>query len=400
MLGLFGKKKEKPQSEAQMMADMLSAMEGDQQKKGKRRARRGKRLLPSWVDRRILIGLAVIVIAIIADGVRRENQEFCATVTSLYGSVEIHADTRSPGKVAKVGAKLSDRNVIRTGAQANAVLEFPDGSVVTVGPYSQMVVKLLEYNRGGAWRSRAFFLYFGQMWARVSPNFGEKSEMKVYTPSSVAAVRGTTFSVSQAPKGGKSDVLCSEGTVEAQGFRGAPQNVTANNLVTVAAGDATRSPRGMAADQAKSFSQSPLVKDVPPQHWLKTFELAVTQALEAPLNILGIGKCSWGVGAANFARRAAAQEQLRRIHANIEGSATYPAYVNPATIHELGIPERQSQLILSKFHGDALELYRQLEGGKGFIIFTRAKDPKRTLYKLTPYGVEKGTEDELRQYRS
>jgi len=377
----------------------LAELKDDQDRKSKRRKRRGKQLLPSWVNRRILIGLGIILIAIIADGVRRENEEFYANIAKVYGQVQVYADTTSVAKAAQVGDKLQDRNVIRTGAQSGAVLEFPDGSVVTVGANSQMVVKLLEYNRGGGWRARSFFLQFGQVWAKVSPHFGEESEMKIYTPSSVAAVRGTTFSVYQEPKGVKSDIMCSEGTVVAQGLIRAPQAVGPNSSAKARAGDATRTPRRMPADQAASFTQADLRKAIPEPHWLKTLELTITQTLDAPLTILGIGKASPYVGCANYARRTAAQEQLRRIYINIEGQK-YPKYINPGTIEQLGIPADKVRKILSSFHGDAIELYRQLEGGRGFIVFARARDTQRTLYKVTPYGVENGTEAELRQYQS
>ncbi len=397
MLNLFGKKKKKSRGSA--VADALAELKDDQDKRGKRRKRRGKQLLPSWVDRRILIGLGIIVIAIIADGVRRENQEFYATITHVYGQVQIHADAQSGGKAARVDDKLQDRNVIRTGAQSQAVLDFPDGSVVSVGPDSQMVVKLLEYNRGGAWRARSLFLQCGQVWAKVSPHFGKESEMKIYTPSSVAAVRGTMFSVYQDPKGRKSDIMCSDGTVQAQGLTGAPQALTPNSSATVSAGRATGRTRRMSSEQTGYFRRPELWKDTPEPHWLKTAELTITQTLDAPLTILGIGKASPYVGCANFARRAAAQEQLRRIFLNIEGQK-YPEYINPGTIEELDIPPDKVRIILSSFHGDAIELYRQLEGGRGFIVFARARDTKRTLYKLTPYGVENATEAELRQYQA
>ena len=141
-----------------------------------------------------------------------------------------------------------------------------------------------------------------------------------------------------------------------------------------------------------------LTKPLPPELWLETFELPVTQLLDAPLRILGIGKSSWGVGSADFARRAKALEGLRLIHVNIEGATTYPEYVNPATLEQLGIPQQSADRILTAFHGDALELYRQLSDPRGFIIFARGRDKKRTLYKLTAYGPQAAAEDELQKY--
>jgi len=395
----WGQKKKVPKSQEAQMAEALSAMKKDQSKKSKRRARRYAKWLPSWVDSRILIAILILAIAIIGDGVRRENQEFYAATTYVNGMVQVYARGTSGAQALAEGDKLEDQSVVETGANGSVVFAFPDGSVVSVGPSSSMTIKLLEYNRGGQWRTRAFYLRFGQLWARVGPYFGQESEMKVYTPSSIAAVRGTTFSVYQEPKG-QSDVMCVQGTVEAQGFTGAPQLVGPNGTSTTRQGDQAGSSGTLDARAAASFRQAPLSAEIAPPSWIKTTELAITQILDAPLQILGIGKASWGVGAYNYTRRAAVQEQLRRIHVLIEGSATYPDYVNPATLEELNLPANETQKMLSVFNGEGIELYRQLQGGRDFIMFARAKDPSRSLYKLTSYGVGKGTEEELRQYRA
>lgn len=394
----WGQKKKVPKSQEAQMAEALSAMKKDQARKGKRRARRYAAWLPSWVDSRILVAILILAIAIIGDGVRRENQEFYATATYVNGAVQVYTRATAGAQALALGDRLEDSSVVETGANGSVVFNFPDGSVVSVGPSSRMTIKLLEYNRGGQWRARAFYLSFGQLWARVGPYFGQESEMKVYTPSSIAAVRGTTFSVYQEPKG-DSDVMCVQGTVEAQGFAGTPQLVGPNGTSTTREGAQAGSPGALDARAAASFRQAPLSAEIPPPSWIKTTELAITQILDAPLQVLGIGKASWGVGAYNYTRRAAVQEQLRRIHVLIEGSATYPEYINPATLEELNLPAEETRRMLSVFNGEAVELYRQLQGGRDFIIFARAKDPSRSLYKLTAYGVGKATEDELRQYR-
>ncbi len=395
----WGKKKKVPQSQQAQMAQALSAMKKDQEKKGKRRARRYAAWWPAWLDSRVLAAIAIIVVAVVADGVRRENQEFYATATYVNGYVQVHPGGASGPRALSVGDTLEDRNVVETGANGSVVFSFPDGSAVTLGPSSQLTIKLLEYNRGGAWRARAFYLKFGQVWARVGPYFGEKSEMRVYTPSSVAAVRGTTFSVYQKADG-PSDVICAQGMVEAQGFSGAPQVVGPNSATSMRAGERAAAPAAPAPQAMASFRQGPLQAQIEPPTWIKTNVMKVTRILDAPLQILGIGKASWGVGAYNHTRRAAVQEQLRRIHTMVEGTARYPDYINPSTLEELGLPDEERRRLVSVFNGEAIELYRQLDGGRDFIMIARAKDPARTIYKLTSYGVGKSDEDELRRYRN
>jgi len=395
---IFGKKK-KPKTEEEILADAFAAVKEDQERKARVRRKKYRRWWPGWLDRRFAVGFAIILVAIITDGVRRENEEFYAAVTKVYGQVYVQERAGARSQPLAVGDRLGDRNVVQTDSGSSAVLEFPDGSVITVAPNSHLTVKMIEYSRGGAWRGRSFFLSVGQIWARVSPRFGERSEMRVYTPSSVAAVRGTTFSVYQPARGQATTIQCARGMVAAIGFLGSPSAVYANTVTTIPQGQAPQRARSLSSSQQQSFfNQMDLTKPIPPEYWLETFELTITQLLDAPLTILGIGKCSWGVGSADFARRAATMEGLRLLHQHLEGYASYPAYVNPATLAEVGLFGEDARRILSVFHGDALELYRPLAGGRGFIIFVRSRDKGRTPYKLTSSGPRRAEEGEINRY--
>ncbi len=212
-------------------------------------------------------------------------------------------------------------------------------------------------------------------------------------------MRGTTFSVYQAPRGYQSTVHCTSGSVEATGFRGRPRYVQANSTSSMLLGQPPWQPEKLAADQQRYFGQRELTEEIPPEHWLKNVELTVTQVLDMPLTLLGIGKTSWGVGCADFARRTVTKKGLQLLHVQLEGSATYPEFVNPATIEQLGISPQYVRRILSVFHGDALELYRPLSDSRGFIVFARSKDKRRSLFKLTAYGAGPAEEDELKNYR-
>ena len=394
---IFGKKK-KPKTEEEILADAFAAVKEDQERKARVRRKKYRRWWPGWLDRHVVIGVAIVLFAIIADGVRRENEEFYATVTKVYGQVYVQAREGARAQPLAVGDRLADRNVVRTDSGSNAVMEFPDGSVITIAPDSRLVVKMIEYSRGGAWRGRSFFLSVGQIWARVSPRFGGESEMRVYTPSSVAAVRGTTFSVYQPARGQATTIQCAQGMVAAIGLRGRPSAVYANTGTSIGLGQAARAVHGLSSSEWGSFRQMDLTKPIPPEHWLATFELTLTQLLDAPLTILGIGKCSWGVGSADFARRSATLTGLRYLHQHLEGYTTYPEYVNPATLAEVGLSGEHARRILSVLHGDALELYRPLADERGFIVFVRSRDKGRTPYKLTSYGPQRAQEGEINRY--
>lgn len=383
------KKPTKSRSEEEIFQDAIGDLGAELEQKDRRRKKRkrGSRL-PTWLDRRVLIGLAVIIVIIIAEGVRRENQEFRATLASYSGQVTVRQHERAPARYPEPNHVLQDGAVVSTGPASYAVIEFPDAGVMTLDQGTQIIVRLMEYSRGGRWRSRSFYLTVGRMWARVGPNFGEQSEMKVYTPSAVAAVRGTQYAVSYDPTARSTGIMCNDGYVAAEGFTGAGTWVGQGGQTVVPYGAPPRTPEWMPAEARHTFAQTDLHKPIPPELWLKTFTLTVTQTLDAPLSILGIGKCSWGVGSADFARRTAAMEQLRRIMTFLEGYPRYPEFVNPATLEGLDIPYDEARRMLKAFHGDALLSYQPADGNRTYRIIAEARDKRRTRYVLIPTGIQ------------
>lgn len=395
---LWGQKK-KPKTDAEMLLEALS-----QEKKhlsDVKRARERKTRGRWWeiVDRRILIGLGLLLAVVIADGVRRENMEFAATLTNFQGSVSVAPDYETAPVYATLKAQLVDGNVLRTGEKSSATLSFPDGSLVLVGPSSELTVRLLEYNRGGAWRGRSFYLKVGRLWAKVAPGFGKGSEMKVFTPTSVAAVRGTVFAMEQDRAGTSCLLACAEGTVRCAGLVGKPVSVDAGSKTEIRHGEAPKLPLAYTRDeqQALGFGMGALWSPPPEASRLQKFEYALNQMLNAPMTVLGIGKCGWAFGAIDSARRSAAQEALRRLNLHLSGTADFPPLLDVATLKELGLHPKERDKILAQFDGNALLRYYSLNNGRDFVIYARARDVARTTYKLTQVGIERVSREEAEQ---
>lgn len=391
-MGLFGKKS-KAKSDADILLDALGGVKKREERKRRVMFRKMSGGWKRFLDSRILIGLGVILVLFIGDGVRRENREFEATLAAMTGQVWVQETDTAPMAPAVTGEKLTDGNVVVTGTGAEATLSFADGSVLIVGPGSSMTVKLLEYNRGAAWRSRAFYVKVGTVWAKVSQNFGKGSTMKVYTPSSVAAVRGTTFYVYQARSGAESEIACAEGEVRVRGFTGVPVYLSQGAVANVTRGRPPNRPAWMSTRETESFMNSVLWRPPPNASKLQVFEYAINQFLNAPLNILGIGKCGWALGAVDSTRRSAAMEAMRRLQIHLEGNAEYPAYVNPATLEELGLDWLARKQILDQLYGNAIDRYIPASG-RDYTIYARARDKNRTALKLTSHGVVFCTKDE------
>ena len=391
MLPFFRKKKEKPKTDAEVLAEAFEEV-GGQQKRRMTRKRRSL-LWRKYADPRILIVLAVVVLVLIADGVRRENMEFYATVTELSGAGSVTLARDEARQPLAVGQRIEDGGLVATGANCWTSLDFPDGSVVTLGPASELVVELLEYNRGGMWRGRAFTLNAGHMWARVSEKFGQDSRCRVHTPYSVAAVRGTRFYMFYDPNRSETSVCCNDGVVQVDGFRGDTSLVAGGGTTSVGYGAPPGRIAAMDEQTRQSFAQAALNQPIEPDSWLKRTTMKLTNILDLPLSILGIGKSSWAIGAADFARTNAALEAMRRIHTAIEGYATYPEFVDPFTLRELDFREEDALQILKNLDGRSLVKYQR--SGQNFVMYARARDRARTPFRLTAFGPEKITEDEM-----
>lgn len=388
---MWRRRKRKPKTQAELIAQTLEEIREIQARRARVLPQFYRRLLPEWLDRRVLFAILALVVAFIADGVRRENEEFVARLTQMSGQVQVLAAGQTQATTAAPKAKLEDGDVVMTGPDSYATLEFPDGTAITVAPSSIFEIRLLEYSRGGRWRSRSFRLLGGQIFAKVSKYFGSESDLRVYTPSAVAAVRGTQFSLAYDDASKTAGLVCIDGQVTYAGWAGTPVLVNPGQESVAQYGAPPSNPAAAEPSKIVPFSAAAMIPDKSTP-FLKRVELTVTAWLDLPLSVLGIGRCSWGVGAAEYARRAAAMESLRLIHQHLEGATEYPSFVDPCTLRELGIPEPQAKRLLSVFSGGSIERY--IGFGQTFVLYARARDKRRTLYKLTPYGVEKGTEED------
>ncbi len=389
-----GQKRRKPLTERELLEQTLDEIAQHQRRREmafKRLYRRGR---VEWFDRRVAAAVLVVVVAFLADGVRRENAEFVATLTQATGLVYVQHGEEGRQQGIAPPAQLSDGDIVSTAAGAYATLEFTDGSVITLAPGTVFRVCRLEYSRGGRWKVRSFRVEAGQIWAKVSRYFGRGSEMRVYTPAAVAAVRGTVFAVRYDPRVRQAEVVCQDWAVAMCGWRGNAVMVARGAKAQCAYGAPAAPPQRGRPEEFAGFGIAALHRPDVPDTWLKRAELWVTYVLDLPLSVLGIGRCSWGVGSADYARRAAAMEALRRIHLQLETFTVYPDFVDPVTLRELGLPADKLKRLMSAFYGGAIERYYKV--GRGFVLYARARDKRRTLYKLTPYGVEKGTPEDER----
>ena len=120
-----------------------------------------------------------------------------ATVVSADGGLY-----RLPGGSLKAGASIGEKELVRTGPGAHAVLRLADGSVVDVNERTELFVT-------AAWSGRAIHLQRGDV--IVSAAKQRRGYLRVLTRDSIASVKGTVFAVSAGMGGSVVSVV--EGSV-------------------------------------------------------------------------------------------------------------------------------------------------------------------------------------------
>ncbi len=125
-----------------------------------------------------------------------KQQPVPVKVISVQGEVtRVRAEDGSHTALAN-DALLHAGDSVITGAEANAVLEFADGSRLTLRGGSHLVLDALSaYGDTGMVDTRTR-LQRGRIDNRVAPARGPGSRYEIHTPAAVSAVRGTDFRVS------------------------------------------------------------------------------------------------------------------------------------------------------------------------------------------------------------
>jgi hypothetical protein len=121
-----------------------------------------------------------------------------ATVVSATGGLY-----RLTGGALEPGAPIGEKESIRTGPDAHAVLRLADGSTVDVNHGTELYVT-------AAWSGQAIHLARGDVIVEAAKQ--RRGHLRVLTRDSIASVKGTVFAVSSGMRGSVVSVV--EGSVE------------------------------------------------------------------------------------------------------------------------------------------------------------------------------------------
>ena len=183
-----------------------------------------------------------------------QRQPDPARVNSVTGQVQLISGND--------GAKrpLTSDSLIRVGDEilsqaGTATVELADGSVVRISPNSRLAFnRLTQYGKSGMVDIR-LRLNQGEIETQVKPVIEGGSRFEIETPSAVAAVRGTMFTLKTAP--GSTDLRVTEGEVSF-GPPGKTRRIPAGYSASV-------STAGVGSMNIRRLPPAPEMNPLPPQ---------------------------------------------------------------------------------------------------------------------------------------
>jgi len=117
-----------------------------------------------------------------------------AALASLVGDVQVQSGSGA-WQAAQEGAVLAPGDSVRTAAGSKARLVLEDGSLLVVGELSVFSLKSLDADYGASRSTSDFTLSSGAVRVVVEKKLTAGSAFSIETPTAVAGVRGTDFSV-------------------------------------------------------------------------------------------------------------------------------------------------------------------------------------------------------------
>ncbi len=158
-----------------------------------------------------------------------DSGNYAAKVVSLTGSISVLKDSQA--WALSEGDLVQVRQIIISGPDGHAIFQVSDGSTFEVFPNSHLTFR----KNPGNWRDLIDVLV-GRVKIHIQKWGNQPNPNRIYTPTAVISVRGTTFDVMVNDDDESTVVEVEEGQVAVQHAllpRGGPKLVNAGESITV-----------------------------------------------------------------------------------------------------------------------------------------------------------------------
>jgi len=135
-----------------------------------------------------------------------------AKVGFIKGQIEVQRGGKGEWKALATGGLIKTGDLVRSSKNSTAEFRWADGTRWKIMPSTEIKVKKSTYNMVKKADQSQLQLTTGKVFIRIIKALKPSSKFEVETPTSVAAVRGTIFSVEV--KNGKTSVAVFKGAVK------------------------------------------------------------------------------------------------------------------------------------------------------------------------------------------
>jgi hypothetical protein len=141
-----------------------------------------------------------------------------AVTEELNGHVDVQRGGKGNFQPLSRNSFVKTNDVVRAEGDGMAEFKWSDGTRLRLTPNSQLTIKKVSYNSLQKADSSHFKLTSGKVFVRIVKPLASNSAFEVETPTAVASVRGTVFSVEV--KDGKTEVAVYKGKVKVSSSNG------------------------------------------------------------------------------------------------------------------------------------------------------------------------------------
>ena len=132
-------------------------------------------------------GVAVAIAVLISAGAASVAVAQTVKITAIVLSVQHRSGPSGDWAGSRIGTTLPAGSRVRTGKRSKCEIKFPDGSIIRMGPRSDIVIQAVK--------GRDLQLRYGSLWAK----FVVGSGARIKGGSAVAAIKGTTLEFRSKP---------------------------------------------------------------------------------------------------------------------------------------------------------------------------------------------------------
>ena len=168
------------------------------------------------------------------------SEPVAAVLKSVTGEVSVIPTGGGQMRPLEAGDPLQSGDILRTGPDTNAVLQFLDGSEFVLRQNSELTLAQINAFTDTGMVDTTMHLQRGRINGEVPPTSGPATRFQIRTPAAQTAVRGTGYRISYDDNTARAEVLSGQVDVSS---RGVTRRVRANFGAAIEAGRIPPRPR-------------------------------------------------------------------------------------------------------------------------------------------------------------